>query len=153
MSIDMVQKYFLETDTLEILQKNLETMLPLLFKTPDKFPNPEGARKHHQLYVSKKSDSIDSMHGFLVCRIGDHKSEVRRGDATFKEGDYAGAVQCVTDIVKMADTVAFFKKYSEGYNTGFNQFDGSIDVGYRLVHTREVRNALEIYLCHMYYGK
>jgi len=49
---------------------------------------------------------------------------------------------------------AFFDKCGNGYTSWFSNFDGSIDIGYRLSWNNSIWDeGIDLSLCHIYYGK
>lgn len=147
MSIDLIQNFKLETDSDEILKKVLRSIVPFVLRVGKN-------NTHTQFYVSvEPSTSTMINKGFLVCRLGDYKSDVNKGDHLFELGDHNGVVEYAMHLLGQADKKKFLEEVGDGYHDCFNHFDGSVDVGYKLVTTNTCWNALEIYLTHIYYGK
>ena len=50
-------------------------------------------------------------------------------------------------------TDMFSRDCGDGYKYDFNNFDGSIGIGYKLISNKTFPNSLSVSLCHIYYGK
>ena len=161
---NLTQSFLYETDSLDSLEKVLDTMVKILYK--------EKPSSYTQLFVTKRAGSFydgkkwvgtkemssgdpqgwskpDCMH---ICTIGDYNGDIQTGDVLFKE--YASLVKRVMEHVKNANPKKFFEQCGDGYDSSFNHYDGSIGAGYR-INKRESGgwNNLDISLCHIFYGK
>ena len=157
MSINLTQKFKFETDSIESLEKILNAAVRVLF---DEKPS-----QYCQLYLSENmSGSFDDGMGYFssgtkvskpryvhICSIGDYKNDLRTGDKKFKS--YSNLIRQTIRCIKRANTKHFFDMCGDGYTDGFNEDDGTIDVGFRVHMIDRVFPVLNISLCHIYYGK
>ncbi len=163
MSINLTQSFVYETDSQDSFEKVLTTLVGVMFK--------EEPSQYAQMFVTQRSDSFNNGRRWIpkdmsssdskgwsrpdylhVCSIGDYKSEIKEGDERFES--HAQLVQRVMEHLRIADVRKFFEVCGSGFDSSFNEHDGSIEAGYRLNH-RPLGgwSNLDVSLCHIYYGK
>ncbi len=157
--MNLTQDFVFETDSLENLESMLNTIVPILF--PVITPGP-----HTQLFVTQRVDDtfvgtylnitkdepVKKQKAVTICSVEDYAKHIQDEDEVF--GSYEYIVKRVMAIVKEADRKEFRRKAGDGFCSDFNPFDGSVGIGYRLKYKENGGwDALDVSLCHMYYGK
>ena len=164
MSINLTQELVYTTDEKKSFEKILTAVVEMMFK--------EEPSQYAQMHMTQHSDyfhdgrkwigpkemSSSDPKGwskpiyFHVCSAADYKPAIQEGDETFDS--HAQLIQRVMEHLKNADVEKFFERCGNGFSSGFDNFQGSIGVGYRLNH-RSLGgwDNLDISLCHIYYGK
>jgi len=68
--------------------------------------------------------------------------------------DVSDMVRAAMELMRAADKKDFLKEFGDGYHYGFNSFDGSIGVGYRMEWSPSgAQDLLHLSMVHAYYGK
>lgn len=148
--INLTQEFVYETDDLNSLKSVLTTLTKVMYKSP-KYDH--GYTLVH-MTSKPKSNNFDNQ--YIVLEIGDYKSDVQSDDMTFTgytDKMYDDLSEQAIKALKNADKKKFLEERGDGYNDGFNEFDGIIDVGYRLELDKLVWPRLKLSLVHIYYGK
>lgn len=166
--LQTLQTLIYETDSLENLMKMLDTTVRTTYnEEPGQYSQlhtkknvPEFndgktlirgyTKKEDQPVIPGKWSKPSYMH---ICTIGDYKSNIKEQDETFD--NFNELLRVVKgDIILCKDKEKFVAECGDGYNDGFNEYDGSVELGYRLVQRPMGGwNYLDIAFCHIYYGK
>jgi hypothetical protein len=91
-----------------------------------------------------------------IATLSDYSGDFERlaPDERYHCPDHNFMVETAMDIVRDADSKKFFEMCGDGYHYGFNHFDGSIGVGYRMEWSPNGGwNLLHLMMVHAYYGK
>lgn len=164
MPLNLTQRLKYETDSLDSFEKVLTTLVDVIFK--------EEPSQYTQMVLTQHSDSFDNgqrwiekndmnpinlrllskQKYFHICSINDYKPELKKGDELFNS--HAQLIQKVMEHLNTAKVKKFFDLCGSGFDHAFNEYDGSIEAGYRLNHrSQNGWNNLDISLCHIYYSK
>jgi len=164
MSINLTQEFVFETDSINSLEKMLQTVVSILFK--------EKPGDYSQLYMSKRKnehfydgsrygdidllDKTEISKGaklayLYICTIGNYRSDIRGTDNIFDS--YSKLTNATITEVKQADRKKFWDSCGDGFNGTFNMYDGSVGLGFRLSHYSSAWDELHVSFCHIYYGK
>ena len=149
MSSNVTQKFVYETDSIESLKKVLTTIADIMFG--------EIFERDRSVFVNSKSREFDdgafsneSVPKYThICSVEKGYRQPRDGDTLIQNLD--DLIEHVMEDIETADQDAFIETCGDGHNDNFNDYDGSVDVGYRLKGVWG--RALELSLCHIYYGK
>ena len=145
MPINLTQEFVFETDTLESMRLMLWTSCRLIFEFREE-------SQYVRLHLKKippvffKSDKR-----VWIATLSDYVSEVKDDDTTFDSLD--AIVDEAMERAKQYTLRDLEEQCGDGFSQGFNQSDGSVNVGYRLEMTNSVWRKLELSLVHIYYGK
>ena len=87
-----------------------------------------------------------------VTTLADYKEDIKEGDIALSSREQA--VEMIMAKVRDSNPAELKKLAGDGYNDWFNEFDGSIGIGYRM-HWEPSGgwDKLLISLIHAYYGK
>jgi len=167
MSINLVQSLNVEVDSIKLLKQYLELALSTVLNS-----NEEIAVKvidHYDVYkrlyypsvIYNKTDILPVLliEGWYKSKDNERKSFFNG----YKPWKLFNDKNALKDSIEYIMTVLnenqsdltdmFSKDCGDGYNYGFNNFDGSIGIGYKLISNKTFPNSLSLSLCHIYYGK
>ena len=161
MSINMTQHFEFETDDLKSLERMLETILNIMFwdskRVTDEYSELFITERFPVLYMP--NSKVREEKRLFICSVRDYKSDIREDDdmrfgSKIGEETFTKVRQEVLNRIGLFNEEEFKQYRGDGFNAGFNRFDGSIGLGYRLEHSPSGGwDNLDVYLVHAYYGK
>ncbi len=168
MPIDMVQRFVVEVDSMALLQKYLRLSMQTALQ-PEEVAVKVVDRSEKYLDLHLPS-VLDENKNFPVIFIGGWYLPEKGKQNTYFNGygpwetfHSEGKKSAVDVAIKHVKTLLekngeqwfkeFKKKLGDGYNGGFNHFDGSIGFGFELRACGCFPEWLAISIVHMYYGK
>lgn len=167
MSIDKIQKFVVEVDSVMILEQYLRLAMTTVLKSHEELAvKVVNSNKKHlglppALMDQDKHFPVIFIGGWYSPKEGEKNSyfdgygpwKTFRFDGTTNAID--AAVQHIKELFKRhgkAWGAQFKQKFGDGYNDGFNCFDGSVGLGYELRACGCFPERLAIFIVHMYYG-
>lgn len=156
-----MQKFVFESDYLPDFLTVLHVAARTAFKQPK---NPEyrlkvavskqavGLFENGSEYVDGKFTAAKYLH---ICTLLDYQSAFIKGDEVFGGNDpHTPAILAAGRLLDKATLATLKEGCGDGYHYGFEKFDGSVELGYRVAHRPSGGwNRLDVSLCHIYYGK
>lgn len=170
MSIDMVQRFVVEVDSLELLEKYLrlaittalESHEELAVKVVDRDEKYLGLHLPPVLSDQKKHFPIIFIGGWYLPEEGKENSYFG-GYPSWKTFRFDGSTSAVDAAIQYIEGLLqehgktwgaeFKEKFGDGYDDCFNRYDGSVELGYELRSCGCFPEWLAISIVHMYYGK
>ena len=169
MSIDMVQRFVVEVDSMALLEKYLKLAMNTALDSEEEIAVKVVNRKEEYLDLHLPS-VLDEDKNFPVIFIGGwyfpekgKKNSYFNGYGLWETFNSDGKTSAVNVAVKHIKKLLnkneeqwfteFKKKFGDGYNDCFNHFDGSVDFGFELQSCGCFPEWLAISIVHMYYGK
>lgn len=167
-NLGKVERFFVEVDELELLERylrvSMETMLSSTEKVAVKIMD---AHLGGSLGIpSAVNDRERAALLFLISGWFKESEEKFFGGYPAWESFVANgernavdaAIVHIKGILSDTDRVngwkdRFTEQFGDGYHDGFNEMDGSVEVGYRLQGCFCFPEQLAVSLCHIYYGK
>lgn len=170
MSIDRVQKFLAEVDSVELLESYLRfamiTVLDSFEELAVKVVDRE--KEYLSLYLpsvlmdQKKHFPVILIEGWFFPKKGE-KNSYFSGYEPWKTFHFDGitptvdvAIRYIKELLeeqKNAWETQFMKELGDGYTSGFNGSDGFVGLGYELRACGCFPEKLAVSLIHMYYGK
>jgi hypothetical protein len=167
MSINLVQQFIVEVDSIELLRKYLELSLSTVLNSTEEIAvkvidhNDKCKRLYYPSAIYSEKDILP------VLLIGGWYKSKDKSERSYFGGYKPWTLFDSNNILKdsidhiittLNDnmdnlTKKFLKECGDGYNTYFNNYDGSVRVGYRLMSNNTFPNSLSLSLVHIYYGK
>ena len=163
MEQDNIQEFLVELDTFNLLERYLKLAIPTVLESTEELAVKIVNRREKYLslhlpaiFDQKKHFPVIFISGWLAPKDGKPNRYFNGYPKweTFKTVE--DTIEYVERILKQRRkswSYQFEKKFGDGYNDGFNRFDGSIGVGLRLQSCRSSPEWLAISLIHFYYGK
>jgi len=167
MSINLVQNFSVEVDSIELLKQYLELALSTVLDSIEEIAIKiiDHDDKHKKsccpsaLYGKKDILPVLLIEGWYKSKDNKERSffngykpwELFKNETELK--DSINYIMNVLDNNQNILNKRFFKDCGDGYNYGFNQYDGSIDAGFKLMSNRTFPNSLSLSMVHIYYGK
>ena len=165
---DRVQKFILETDSRELLIRYLKEAIPSILNSTEQIAIK--VVDHDDPYKTLYYPScIYNEKGILPILLigGWYKPEDKKDNTYFNgykpwtlfDGKRNLPSKAIKHILHILDTnqaeleKRFLKESGDGYNSGFNMYDGSVGIGYRLMSNDTFPSTLSMSLVHIYYGK
>lgn len=170
MPIDKVQKFLVQVDSLKLLEQYLKVAITTVLDSNEELAVKVVNRKEKYLSLhippavsdQKKSFPVIFISGWYLPKNENENSYFNRYPSwqTFRSGEIFSAIDSTTDCI-VGLLIAhgerwgkeFKKKFGDGYNSGFNRYDGSIGLGYEIRCCDCFPEWLAISITHMYYGK
>jgi len=167
MSINLVQTLNVEVDSAKLLKQYLELALPTVLDSIEEIAvkiidHNDAYKKLY--YPSVIYDKTDILPVLLI--EGWYKSKDNEGKSFFNgykpwklfdnKNTLKDSIEYIIEVLSenQSDlTDMFLRDCGNGYNYGFNNFDGDIGIGYKLISNKTFPNSLSVSLCHIYYGK
>ena len=163
MSINLVQDLIVEVDSKEFLKQYLELALPTVLNSIEEIAVKviDHDDQYKKLYYPSVIYSATDILPVLLIEGWYKTSERKSFFNGYKPWTLFNDKNALNDSIKFVMTVLsksdlknrFTKDCGDGYNYGFNHFDGSIGVGYKLISNKTFPNSLSLSLSHIYYGK
>lgn len=165
MAIDLVQQFSVEVDSIEFLKKYLElSVSTVLDSTEEIAVKIIDYSNKYEYYPSAIYGDKNILPVLLIG--GWYKSDNDKVNSFFngyKPWRLFNDKNTINDSIDYVMEVLnnnhdnlnskFSKDCGDGYNDFFNRYDGSTDIGYRLMSNNTFPNSLSISLTHIYYGK
>lgn len=162
MPINMTQAFEFETDDLGSMRKMLEAIVPILFtKDEGKYTKIHLSREDKHLFrdgheYEKNEDGkwerTPPTRVWVTC-MSDYSSSIdHEVDEVFETRSQA--IDRIMEMLKEKTKEDLVRELGDGYDECFNEYDGSISLGYR-IHWEPSGgwNLLQVSLVHAYYGK
>lgn len=164
--INMVQDFSVVVDSISLLEKYLRISIKTVLSSYQEIAVKliDRSTENYSLYLP--SNLYDEKEHFPVILIGGwFKSDEKEHSyfldykpwLTFSGEDSIDlAIDKIDELIKRNEAEwkkDFLKTMGNGYNRGFNNFDGSIGVGYELKNCHCFPEQLAISMKHIYYGK
>ena len=170
MSSDLLQGLDVEIDSKKLLGQYLRLAIATALEAHEEIAVKTIDREEKELpnlpgifYGKKKEFAVILIGGWFITKDGKEKSyfDGYKPWVTFHSKGHAGtatdlAIEYINEALKKNQKVwegQFLKKCGSGYNSGFNQSDGHVGVGYKLQSCNCFPEQLAISLVHIYYGK
>lgn len=165
MSINLVQNLNVEVDSEELLEQYLELALPTVLDSIEEIAVKiiDHDDKYKQLcYPSAIYDAKGILPVILIegWYTTNEKKSFFNG---YKPWKLFNGKNALADSIKYIMTVLdknqsdltdrFISDCGDGYNYGFSNYDGTVDIGYKLISNHTFPNSLSVSLTHIYYGK
>ena len=167
MSINLVQNFIVEVDSIKLLKQYLELALGTVLNSTEEIAVKviDHADECKNLYYPSVIYGKKNILPVLMIE-GWYGSEDNAGDSFFngyKPWKLFNDENTINKSIEYAVSVLsenqsnlierFSRDCGDGYNYGFNHFDGSVNVGYQLISNKRFPNSLTLSLVHIYYGK
>lgn len=168
MSIDMVQKFVVEVDSVKLLKQYLRLAMATVLTSHEEVTVVDRSEKHHGLYLPSvlmdetKHFPVILIDGWYLPKEGEKNSYFggREPWTTFRSAVATSSIDCAIEHIhelleKQGETwrAQFEKRFGDGHHSGFNHFDGDVGLGYELRECGCFPKRLAISIVHMYYGK
>lgn len=168
MSINLVQDLNVEVDSKELLKQYLELALPTVLNSIEliavkvidhddehkKLYYPSVIYSNNNIlpilliegwYNSKDKKDMSFFNGYKPWKLFESKTALKNSI------DY---IMTILENNQCKLSKLFFEDYcGNGYNYGFNQYDGSTGIGFKLISNHTFPNSLSLSMVHIYYGK
>jgi hypothetical protein len=167
MAINLVQNLNVEVDSTELLKQYLELALPTVLNSIEEIAIKviDHNDEHKKIYYPSAIYSEKSILPILLIG-GWYKSKDNKENSFF-DGyepwklfknetalkDSIDYIMTILDENQRELSKRFFKDCGDGYNDNFNHYDGSVNVGFKLISNCTFPNSLSLSMTHIYYGK
>ena len=167
MSINLVQNFVVEVDSTKLLKQYLELALSTVLNSTEEIAvkvidhDDEYKRLYYPSVIYGKKNILP-----VLMIEGWYGSEDSARDSFFNgykpwklfdnENTINKSIEYVVSVLNdnRSNLIERFSRdCGDGYDYGFNHFDGSINVGYQLISNKKFPNSLTLSLVHIYYEK
>lgn len=179
----MMQNFYLETDSINSFLRIIKTVIETLFNLDtSEYTQLYLTTKQNMMFRDGKEWigddkellwrlGVESLAAsdprgwskpkrFFVCTIADYKTDMKDDKLAVAFNDYDDLIKRIDVLLsddpnqKTSKPAQFVSECGSGYNNGFNEMDGSIDMGFCAQYRPNgAWNNIDISLCHIYYGK
>lgn len=164
--INMVQDFSVVVDSVSLLEKYLRLSIKTVLSSYQEIAVKliDRSTENYSLYLS--SNLYDKKEHFPVILIGGWFKPDKEEHSYFlgskpwitfnDENSIDSAIEKIDELIKINEAEwkkDFLETMGKGYNTEFNNSDGSIGVGYELKDCHCFPGQLAISMKHIYYGK
>lgn len=170
MSINVVQRFVVEVDSVMLLEQYLRLAIATALDSGEELAVKVVDRNEKHLGLHLPSVFMDQDKHFPVIFIGGwylskdgQKNSYFGGYGPWTTFCFDGTTSAIDATVQHINKLfekhgklwdlQFEQKFGDGYNNSFNRFDGSIGLGYELRACGCFPEWLAISIVHMYYGK
>jgi hypothetical protein len=167
---NMVQRLIVEVDSTKLLEQYLRVALTTVLNSREELAVKALDRSVEHFSLHLPTTLSDQNKHFPVILIGGwYSPEEGKKNSYFngygpwttfsfdgKKSAVDGSIEQVLGLIKVFGNswaAEFTKKFGSGYNAGFNEYDGSVGIGYELRSCGSFPEVLALSLRHMYYGK
>ena len=167
MSIDLIQNFVVEVDSVKLLKQYLELALSTVLNSTEEIEVKvvDHDDKYKSLYYPSVIYGKENILPVLLIE-GWYKSKDNERESFFngykpwklfnEENTLSKSIEYIMSVLSEYQsylTDRFSRDCGDGYNYGFNHYDGSIGIGYQLISNKKFPNSLTLSLVHIYYGK
>lgn len=161
MSINLVQNFDVEVDSRELLKKYLslamETILESNQEITVKVVDRQDTTGLLPLLNTSKKLPLFLIGGWYADTEGNHYvSGGQKLKAVGEKSSIEVAIDFMIDAIKIDGKKLgkeFIEKCGDGYDASFNEYDGTVEIGYRIMSLNTFPAVLAVSLVHIYYGK
>jgi hypothetical protein len=163
MGIDLVQKFEVEIDSITLLGKYLILALSsvldsteeIAIKVIDHNDNNKSLCYPSALYGEKNILPILLIEGWYKHEGNKENSYFNGYKPWMLFNDINSSFDYIISFLNDKEelTKKFLKDCGDGYNNWFNEHDGSIGTGYKLISNNTFPASMSLSLVHIYYGK
>lgn len=163
MSINLVQRFVVEVDSLSLLEKFLMVAVDTIFESKDQIIVNLPGRKNMEKLPSPVNDPQKN---FPIFLIGGWDTKEKIADSRYITGGDRFNKKTPYDIKQYLNYVKnnistygsewrreFIKTIGDGYDDSFNHYDGRVVTGYEIRSCGIFPEVLAVSLTHIYYGK
>lgn len=151
----MIQSFYLEHDSMACFLKIIRSIIETMFN--------EKGGDYSQLYITTKQsflDFKDEKKKLFICSISDYKPDMEKDDLAVPFNSFDHLMGRLWLLIKddpnqkISNEKRFRQHCGNGYTYSFNEGDGDTGMGYcARYRPNGAWNNLDIFFCHMYYGK
>jgi hypothetical protein len=174
--LNLVQELILQVDSKKLLEQYLLLAIPTVLQSLEEIAIKtidDEARKYESLnspswygnskncypvirisgYYFPKDKENSYFNGYKPWEIINHNSRSSINDSSIIVN--VATMRIIEILTKCEDQwkSQFLLKKGDGFNSGFNKRDGSIEVGYQITNFETSPAELTVSLTHIYYGK